>query len=336
MDITSLERTADLTSLVGHPLQRRGMYSTGPCPFCGGTDRFVVKHTADGDLWLCRQCVGDQKYHSVIEFIMRRDRVPFKTALHTLGSPAYSVRPVPAGGTAVARGKTLPSAAWQADALREVSAAADLLTQPQGCVARAWLSARGLSVSTWEAWLFGFLVYSPPAKPQTRIPVISLPWYEWDADGEVITAVKYRIMQGGSKLRYFSRVGSKFDAPFGLAYLRAADPILLLVEGELNCVSVWQCQPAGVSVLSFGSEGSGDPFMLQAVAGRYPNVFVWADDVWDNPAQKARSQQLRSLLAGRGRALRSVTQQQVKQDANQLLQDGVLPDFLAHVLGGTN
>ena len=324
MDLETLKQRIDLTSLVGTNLHRRGMYSVGPCPFCGGTDRFVIKHAPECDLWLCRRCGGDQKYHPAVEFIMRRDHLPFKAALGRLGVAA-------AGRTFHPQGKTLPSAEWQAGALAEISAASDaLLYAPQGRAARDWLLARGLSLSTWEAWLFGFMLY----KPQVRIPVISLPWYEWDAGGEVVTAVKYRVLQGGSKLRYFSRAGSKFDAPFGLAYaLPESHHTLLLVEGELNCVSVWQCQPPGVSVLSFGSEGSGDSRMLQAVAARYENVFVWADDVWDAPHRSARAQELRSLVSGQGKALRSVKQGGLKRDANQYLQDGLLPEFLARVLG---
>jgi hypothetical protein len=120
MDLESLKQRIDLTALVGTNLHRRGMYSVGPCPLCGGTDRFVVKHAPDGDLWLCRKCGGDQKYHSAIEFIMRRDHLPFKAALAVLGAdaPAKTIHP---------QSKTLPSTDWQAGTLREISAASDAL-----------------------------------------------------------------------------------------------------------------------------------------------------------------------------------------------------------------
>jgi len=72
---------------------------------------------------------------------------------------------------------------------------------------------------------------------------------------------------------------------------------------------------------------------MQSIAARYKNVYVWADDVWENPKQAQRAKELRALIRGRGVALRSVKQDEIKQDANQLLQVGLLPAFLSHVLG---
>jgi hypothetical protein len=111
MDLETLKQRIDLTALAGTALHRRGMYSVGPCPFCGGTERFVVKHAPDGDLWLCRKCGDDQKYHSAIEFIMRRDHLPFKAALAVLGGE-------PPTKTSFPRGKSLPSTDWQTGTLR--------------------------------------------------------------------------------------------------------------------------------------------------------------------------------------------------------------------------
>lgn len=55
-------------------LTRRGGYYIGPCPFCGGEDRFNVRVGDDGDLWLCRHCAPG-KYHDVVEFLGRRDQL---------------------------------------------------------------------------------------------------------------------------------------------------------------------------------------------------------------------------------------------------------------------
>jgi len=332
INATAINQTIEIIPLLGYELKKAGGYHVGACPFCGGTDRFTVKHTRDGDRCHCRQC-WDGKYHTVIDLVMRRDNVPFKTALQTLGGDAMKHIPAMPQPKPQPKPITLPSAEWQASAFAEITAAADALYQPQGAAARAFLSARSLSESTWEAWLFGFMLYSPKDNPTIKIPVITMPWREWDAGGEVVTAVKYRVMNVNSKLRYFSKAGSKFDVPFGLSYALESHHTLLLVEGELNCVSAWQCRPAGVSCLSFGSEGGGDARILQSVASRYQNVFVWADDVWDNPKQKARAAELQSLVTGRGKALRSPKDDGVKHDANQLLKVGALPEFLSRVLG---
>jgi DNA primase len=47
----------------------------GPCPFCGGRDRFRVQ--PQEGLWFCRQCSPDGRWQDAIAFVMRRDGVLF-------------------------------------------------------------------------------------------------------------------------------------------------------------------------------------------------------------------------------------------------------------------
>jgi hypothetical protein len=334
MNASAINQTIEIIPLLGYELKKAGGYHVGACPFCGGTDRFTVKHTKDGDRWHCRQC-GDGKYHTVIDYIMRRDNADFKTALQTLGGDTLKHIPQAERPKPQPKPITLPSAEWQASALAEITAAADALYQPQGAAARAFLSARSLSVSTWKARLYGAGKAYDFIVNRWR-PAIFIPWYEWDKDGEVITAVKYRFIDhdpNPKALRYSCKKGSSFNVPYGLVNALESHHTLLLIEGEFNCDSALQCRPAGVSVLSFGSEGGGDNRVLQSLASRYQNVFVWADDVWNNPKQAQRAKELRALVRGRGKALRSVKQDEVKQDANQLLKVGALPEFLSRVLG---
>ncbi len=82
MNASAINQTIEIIPLLGYELKKAGGYHVGACPFCGGTDRFTVKHTRDGDRCHCRQC-WDGKYHTVIDLVMRRDNVPFKTALQT-------------------------------------------------------------------------------------------------------------------------------------------------------------------------------------------------------------------------------------------------------------
>ncbi|MCZ2127425.1 MAG: hypothetical protein LC099_06575 [Anaerolineales bacterium] len=335
MDAKQINQTTDLLDFVGYELRKAGGYHVGACPFCGGRDRFTVKHTAGGDRWHCRIC-GDGKYHTVIDYVMRRDNCDFKAALITLGGAIQRREraEVPIGTVAKHAPKPLqmPDDQWQADAWREVDAASDALHQPQGQAARAWLLERGISRAMWDLYQLGFMVYSPKDKPTVKIPVITIPWYDMDASGEAVMAVKYRVLRKDSKLRYFSKAGSKYDFPFGLFDAMPFDT-LIFVEGELNCISARQCEPRGLSVLSFGSEGGGDNRALKAIASRYKSVYVWADDLWDNPKQAQRAKELRTLICGKGRALRSVKDSGIKQDANQLLQSGALPEFLSRVVG---
>jgi hypothetical protein len=332
MDARHINQTTEIIPLLGYELKKAGGYHVGACPFCGGKDRFTVKRTTQGDRCHCRQC-WDGKYHTVIDYIMRRDNCDFKTAVKTLGGDVQKnitprmVMPIPP------KPIQIPADDWQGEAWREVDTASDALCQSQGKAARDFLTSRKIPFAMWQAWHLGFMFYSPKDKPHVRIPVLTIPWYDMDANSEAITAVKYRVLNPESKLRYFSKAGSRFDIPFGLwDALPGFHHSLLLIEGELNCISVSQCRPAGVSVLSFGSEGGGDIRALKAIAKRYPNVYVWADDVWDNPNQKQHARELHALIRGKGKPLRSVKQDEVKQDANQLLQVGALAGFLSRVL----
>ena len=46
----------------------------GPCPFCGGRDRFRVNPYANPGRWLCRNCTGG-KWQDVIAYIAKRDNL---------------------------------------------------------------------------------------------------------------------------------------------------------------------------------------------------------------------------------------------------------------------
>lgn len=50
----------------------------GPCPWCGGTDRFLVK--LDIQKWTCRKC-SDEKWGDVFDFIAKRDSTPLQDVL---------------------------------------------------------------------------------------------------------------------------------------------------------------------------------------------------------------------------------------------------------------
>jgi len=192
MNATAINQTVEIIPLLGYELKKAGGYHVGACPFCGGTDRFTVKHTKDGDRCHCRQC-WDGKYHTAIDYIMRRDNADFKTALQTLGGDAMKPITRPITPRPV-KPLTLPDSTWQAGAWREVDAASDaLLYHPQGEPARVFLTSRALLPGTLQAWQLGSMfVYDPIAK-RKRL-AITIPWYDMDGTGEALTAVKYRFM----------------------------------------------------------------------------------------------------------------------------------------------
>ena len=140
MDASRINQTTKLLPLIGYDLKREGRYHVGACPFCGGVNRFTIKHTIKGDRWYCRKC-GNRKYHTVIDYIMRRNNCDFKTAYQTLTDK----NPEPIQMDSIIRAKhepnliTLPSPEWQAQALQLVDKASDLLLSDKGQAGQEYL-----------------------------------------------------------------------------------------------------------------------------------------------------------------------------------------------------
>ena len=320
MDAQTINKTIELLPLVGD-LRKVGGYHIGACPMCGGKDRFTVKHTPSGDRWHCRHC-GDGKYHGVIDFIIARDHVSFVEAckLLTGGAPdklyqnqksTTQVQPAPKVQPAQA-----PDMATQARMIKTMDAAAEDLQAPN-VEAQAYLYGRGLAPATWEAWHIGSAIKGG------RLAV-TLPWYYIDAQREIITGIKYRFIDGGQQ-RYTAAAGSVFVL-YGAWAAINTDTTVVFVEGEINALSLWQCLPRGVSVLSIGSQSGGRPEIIAKVAARYKRVFFWCDE-----ADKTR--EYKKMIAQDATGIQSPTISSVKYDANTLLLAGQLPDFIKHVIG---
>lgn len=71
-------------------LRRRGQELVGPCPVCGGTDRFAAH--LQKQVWNCRGC---QRGGDVIALIQHLDRVGFRDAITTLIGARGTLRPEP-------------------------------------------------------------------------------------------------------------------------------------------------------------------------------------------------------------------------------------------------
>jgi hypothetical protein len=323
MDARTINQTFDLLSLASSHtrLKKSGRYHIGACPFCGGKDRFTLKYTLNGWRWHCRHCGDGNKYYTPIDFVMRLDGVDFKTALQKMGGEVNSIGvahkpPVKPTSQPV----EFPSDDWQMNGLRLVTEWSYQLTASREAqAARDYLTSRGLHYGTWNAWLLGYTV-------EHGRPAITVPWMDSNGTDERLFAVKYRFIDDLAKddkgKRFGMLKGSK-PVLFGFQHiLLGTDDTLLLVEGEFNAMSVWQCMPSRVSVMSMGSQNVSRPEVLRVVADRFKRVFVWMDD-----ATQAASV-AKSLQHVNAQALRSPEQDGTKYDANQFLQIGLLPKLM--------
>ncbi len=264
IDTRDLKTRVDLLDLVGRDTTLRKVAATrggeyaGPCPSCGGTDRFRVQ--PERGLWWCRACRGGDRWADAIEYVRWRDGVTFGEAVRFLGGemgqrPSRPIRP--AAPELVAE----PSATWRARANAIGAEAFNTLWSDAGEQARAYLHGRGLTDDTILRFLLGYLprdvredaeAWGLAGDPIWLPRGIVIPWtidgYAW--------ALKVRRASGGPK--YIAARGS---APvlFGADRMAGRDT-LVLAEGEFDAMLLWQETRDLVDVATLGAAYRGiDP-----------------------------------------------------------------------------
>ena len=294
----------------------------GPCPFCGGTDRFHVVPTTGK--WYCRQC--NPRGGDSIDYVQRREQVAFQAAVEFLVGSTAHVANWQMQARPNTRSVTIPhwtQPPWQSAAQALVQEAeACLADGAEGAAARAYLTGRGLRPATWQAWRLGYYLAWHPVRREA-LPAITLPWF--DADG-TLQAVQYRFF--GPGIARHDRFGQKAGGQrtlFGLHRLgnRAT---LIITEGELNAISCWQVAHPWADVLSIGSQENVRQARvseaLQSAALPYRRVIAWLDE------RELALTVADHIAPFNGTAIWSEN----GLDANDLLQRGLLAARLANAL----
>lgn len=303
----------NLVDLVEQYTQLRkvsGREYAGACPSCGGTDRLHVVDDQAGAWWFCRQCApyDDKKRHDLASFLaLVGDRPP---------------APAPRAPAPRARTATTSTTLTQGQAVELVDRAIRRLEVDDAAV--AYLAQRGITSTTASAWWLGSaLVWNRDAR--CDLPAIVLPWINAD----IVTGVKYRFLSGTQ--RYTSRKVDDHRFPdnvFGRQTFTGAYDLLVVVEGELNAVSVWQAaRGLGWRHLDVISVGAQDGIRARALADivcDFRRVILWADD--------AKVVTSGRQAAPAALALQSPTIDGVKWDANAQLMTGALDDFLITIM----
>jgi DNA primase len=216
----------DLLDLIGKDvtLMRKattneGEYA-GPCPFCGGTDRFLVWPYAEKPGFWCRQC--DRK-GDAIDYVRLMHNMGYREAVEALGGrlepvarPRPLVKPV--------------DSAWQEKAQAVVADCQEALWSSEKAL--AWLEKeRGLTEDTLRAWGVG---YCPKDGEYHGLYVhrgIVLPWIV----GERIW--KVQIRRPDSQKRYMQIAGAPGDGIYGKL---TGNSDCVIVEGEFDAMLLWQ------------------------------------------------------------------------------------------------
>lgn len=243
MNATELNQTVDLSALVGTKLRRAGKFLIGPCPFCGGRDRFNIKFTNTGQRWFCRHC-GEGKYHTPIDFIMRRDNVDFKTAVERLGGDLVQVKPV----QIIPDPTPPPDPNWQDQAEQIIKVCrANLTLSSVGEKAFHWLIARGITETVIDMWELGYSTGQKIAGIWVERGIV-IPCMDCDT---IVRYIKIRRPAGEPKYR---KLKGSSSGLFGLHNVLCAHTVIL-TEGEFDCMLLdhltWDM--SGIGVATFGS-----------------------------------------------------------------------------------
>ena len=328
-DRISLAKNVDLLTLIGDDTHLRQLTQdelAGPCPFCGGTDRFHLQ--PHRGRWFCRQCTGepgDAGWMDAIDYVQRRHGLSFREAvayLNNSGPPVSAI--VRAPPPVLKRERPLwRSTAWQSSAWSFVRGAQRRLNSAEGQTGQNYLLGRSILPTTWQTWGLGLARPWHPLRRQ-HLPAITLPWQQ----EQRLCAVQYRFIEPGQDKseRFCQRKGGQ-RLLFGTQNL-AGRETLLLVEGELNALSLWQVVGDRIDVLSCGPQGnivrSSVLKQIVALAARYQRMVVWTDD--EHVARQAVSQLQATGLAAATFAHAIWSPQGL--DANDLLQRDLLTAYI--------
>ena len=288
MDIASVKSNANLLQLANRDTKLKKVAWTGggewagPCPFCGGEDRFRVQpFHSEGGRYFCRGC-GENRWHDVIEYVMLRDRVDFQEALNRLAPGKIALQQK----EEVSKAEEFNRPQWTQASYEFLELCVDHLWGEEGKAARDYLHKRGLNDDSLKHWLLG---YNPtngngvaeewgiPNEEKIFLPKgIVIPCH--DAHG--LHYLKIRRRLGNPK--YLLLKGGKIW-PFGLeTYLHTAYGFLF--EGEFDVMLAYQ---TGFTGVGYASLPAGQPIRkdYQYYFERIEDVIVAYDS--DLEGQKA-------------------------------------------------
>jgi DNA primase len=264
----------------------------GPCPFCGGKDRFIV--WPQKGTFKCRQC---GKGGDCISYVMNRDSVTFPEACQTLGITLdkqarprqFQYQPKPQQrGPAQTVGTPrewvcLRDDRWQSRAWDFCNDSFDHLYGSSGAQALDYLYQRGFTDETIYRYNIG---YNP--KPINT---------GWGKIGElylragIVIPWLYQGQFWNIRIRTLTGETPKYLPPTGVAnglynaHLIRDDKAVVIVEGEFDALAIQQSARGTVTAVATGGTGGARLNRWLAAIAIAPAYFVAFDN--DEPGQLA-------------------------------------------------
>ena len=238
----------------------------GPCPFCGGNDRFIVWPEHKGGRYWCRGC---EKTGDAIQYLRDMRGLSFADACQVLGiskSGYRQKRSKPTSGKPVFRPKNHdnPPAPWMQKAETILRAAQTQLWAPNGQAAREILFNKGLMEETIRRAGIGFnpLEFYRDRRgwglPQ-EIRSDGKPKLLWIPAGLVIplrnheglARLRIRRDNPDNGPRYVIVAGSSLTP----LILEQERNVFVIVESELDAFLCWQEVGDLIGVIAMGAAG---------------------------------------------------------------------------------
>lgn len=302
----------------------------GACPFCGGTDRFLVwphKRTDGGEFW-CRQCnIGGD----AIKFVMLIEKIGFRDALRKLSLDSNSTvdsKPLlssahkrhPSTFKSKSSAIALSSDEWQINALQFVRESANHLWDPANPAGLTYLRNRGISDEVTKAATLGYnphnqrLSWSKELDRKVWLPRgIVIPWFE---KGRLIK-VNQRRLDSDPQPKYIQAAGGT-NGLYSLEPLKYEET-LLLTEGEFDTLSLLSSyapllQELNIRPVATGSTSGGRDYRWLFKVAASLRVLIAFDT--DEAGENASNWWI-SMLGSRATRLRPLG-----HDICDMIQDG--------------
>lgn len=277
-DLEALKARIDLLALAQRHTSLQRVASSGggewagPCPFCGGEDRFHVQPQASGGgRWLCRHCT-EGKWHDAIAFGQRLwPGLSFQQVCENLAGgdlPEIDRRGAVRRAAPEIPAYSPPEGEWQERAKQAIEQYAHSLFEKNGATALDYLHQRGLKDQTIRHWQLGFSngakfgdLYIPPGivipcrvfKEIWYIKVALLPNQRVRCLGcKEETLARQPCPRCGTVNKYRGVKGNRPAAIFGAEDLEGAE-MALFVEGEFDAMIAWQELRDVIAVCTLGS-----------------------------------------------------------------------------------
>lgn len=232
----------------------------GPCPKCGGKDRFTVNTTVNG--WFCRQCFVDHAWNDVIDLMMWYYDTDWRGAFARLGEPSPDDMQKRAERAKQVEAELEAKIAEAQEALADIRRGnrwQDYRNNLNDFFMLEW-ARRGLDEEAVDLFNLGAAPNFWGGASLT-IPVFS-------PTGDLVN-IRHRVLNPKDGAKYLpERAGLPAALYFALPALGVPDT-LLLVEGEIKAMVTYRHLPQDVQAI--GMPGmTPRPGMLDALrnAGR--------------------------------------------------------------------